>query len=123
MTTDPCRDLPLQKVGGTGSIYTYYGPEEPKFKNLTDGFLKGDDCDLPKIMPALGLGDEPIPCGGHRTSSTARHQGQLQQTRIIVDTGTSTVMAFKRFSVKPQTNSKKMHFLNYFLPFFHIFGR
>jgi hypothetical protein len=27
-------------VGGTGSIYTFYGPEEPLFKSLTDNFLK-----------------------------------------------------------------------------------
>ena len=58
MTTDPCRDLPLQKVGGTGSIYTYYGPEEPKFSNLTQKFLTDD---IDKVMPALGLPDEPIP--------------------------------------------------------------
>merc|ERR1712072_1285771 len=44
----------ISAVGGTGSIYTYYGPEEQLFANLTEGFLK-------KIMPALSLGDEPIP--------------------------------------------------------------
>ena len=27
-------------MGGTGSIYTFYGPDEPKFKNLTENFLK-----------------------------------------------------------------------------------
>ena len=27
-------------MGGTGSIYTFYGPEEPLFKSLTDNFLK-----------------------------------------------------------------------------------
>jgi len=48
----------ISAVGGTGSVYTYYGPEEQLFANLTDGFLKGD---LTKIMPALGLADEPIP--------------------------------------------------------------
>merc|ERR1712003_229407 len=48
----------ISAVGGTGSIYTFYGPEEQKFANLTKGFLEGD---LQKIMPALGLGDEPIP--------------------------------------------------------------
>ncbi|CAE8731920.1 unnamed protein product [Polarella glacialis] len=48
----------ISAVGGTGSIYTYYGPDEPKFKNLTDNFLK---IDLPKIMPALDLANEPIP--------------------------------------------------------------
>jgi len=45
-------------VGGTGSVYTYYGPDEAKFANLTKKFLTED---LPKIMPALGLGDEPVP--------------------------------------------------------------
>jgi len=48
----------ISAVGGTGSIYTYYGPEEPKFMNLTDNFLKKD---LPHVMPALGMGEEPIP--------------------------------------------------------------
>merc|ERR1712190_364017 len=48
----------ISAVGGTGSIYTYYGPEEPKFKNLTTNFLERD---LPKIMPALGLESEPVP--------------------------------------------------------------
>jgi len=47
----------ISAVGGTGSIYTFYGPEETKFKNLTENFL-GKDID--KVMPALGL-DEPIP--------------------------------------------------------------
>jgi len=48
----------ISAVGGTGSIYTFYGPEEPLFANLTTNFLTDD---LPKIMPALGLGSEPIP--------------------------------------------------------------
>jgi len=48
----------ISAVGGTGSIYTYYGPEEPKFTNLTDGFLKND---LKTLMPALELPEEPVP--------------------------------------------------------------
>jgi len=48
----------ISAVGGTGSIYTYYGPEEPKYMALTDGFLKED---LPKVMPALDLASEPVP--------------------------------------------------------------
>jgi len=48
----------ISAVGGTGSVYTFYGPEEPLFKNLTDNFLQRD---LEKVMPALGLADEPIP--------------------------------------------------------------
>merc|ERR1711997_684122 len=48
----------ISAVGGTGSIYTYYGPDEPLFANLTNDFLGGD---LNKIMPALDLPDEPIP--------------------------------------------------------------
>ena len=48
----------ISAVGGTGSIYTYYGPEEPKFANLTQKFLTDD---IDKVMPALGLPDEPIP--------------------------------------------------------------
>merc|ERR1712232_1181900 len=48
----------ISAVGGTGSVYTYYGPDEKLFANLTKGFLEGD---LTKIMPALGLAEEPIP--------------------------------------------------------------
>jgi len=48
----------ISAVGGTGSIYTYYGPDEPKFKTLTDNFLSKD---LPFVMPALGLAEEPLP--------------------------------------------------------------
>merc|ERR1719499_424144 len=48
----------ISAVGGTGSIYTYYGPKEKKFANLTKNFISKD---LPKIMPALGLAGEPIP--------------------------------------------------------------
>merc|ERR1719263_1453573 len=48
----------ISAVGGTGSIYTYYGAEEPKFQNLTKRFLSDD---LPKVMPALDLAEEPVP--------------------------------------------------------------
>merc|ERR1719160_833215 len=45
----------ISAVGGTGSIYTYYGPKEKKFATLTKFYL-GED--IKKVMPALGLGDE-----------------------------------------------------------------
>jgi len=48
----------ISAVGGTGSIYTYYGPEEEKFKNLTTNFLEKD---INSVMPSLGLEKEPIP--------------------------------------------------------------
>merc|ERR1711972_211057 len=48
----------ISAVSGTGSIYTFYGPDEPKFANLSNNFLKKD---MPLIMPALGLATEPIP--------------------------------------------------------------
>merc|ERR1711871_305099 len=48
----------ISAVGGTGSIYTFYGPDEPRFANLTENFMKKD---LPKVMPALGLAEEPVP--------------------------------------------------------------
>jgi hypothetical protein len=48
----------ISAVGGTGSIYTYYGPEETKFANLTTNFLTKD---IDSVMPSLGLPDEPIP--------------------------------------------------------------
>jgi hypothetical protein len=48
----------ISAVSGTGSIYTFYEPDEPKFANLTRSFLTSD---MPKIMPALGLKAEPIP--------------------------------------------------------------
>jgi len=52
------KDGGISAVGGTGSIYTYYGPEEVKFQTLTKNFLERD---LPKVMPALGLAEEPVP--------------------------------------------------------------
>jgi hypothetical protein len=48
----------ISAVSGTGSVYTFYGPDEPKFANLTKSFI---ELDMPKVMPALGLADEPIP--------------------------------------------------------------
>merc|ERR1712096_346573 len=48
----------ISAVGGTGSVYTFYAPEEPKFASLTKKFL---ETDLAKIMPALDLVGEPIP--------------------------------------------------------------
>jgi hypothetical protein len=48
----------ISAVSGTGSVYTFYGPEEPKFANLTNGFIKDD---MNKIMPSLGLAKEPLP--------------------------------------------------------------
>ncbi|CAE7307543.1 hace1, partial [Symbiodinium pilosum] len=48
----------ISAVGGTGSIYTYYGPEEASFKTLTENFLQKD---LPKVMPSLELAEEPVP--------------------------------------------------------------
>merc|ERR1719162_1933001 len=48
----------ISAVGGTGSIYTYYGPREKKFAGLTKSFTGPE---LAKIMPALGLESEPIP--------------------------------------------------------------
>lgn len=36
------KDGGISAVGGTGSIYTFYGPDEAKFKNLTENFLKKD---------------------------------------------------------------------------------
>merc|ERR1712019_199276 len=41
----------ISAVGGTGSIYTFYGPDEPKFANLTANFLTGD---LKVLMEKLG---------------------------------------------------------------------
>merc|ERR1712182_88048 len=48
----------ISAVGGTGSIYTYYGPDEEKFMNLTKNFLEKD---INSVMPSLGLEKEPIP--------------------------------------------------------------
>jgi len=48
----------ISAVGGTGSVYTFYGPKEKKFASLTKSFLADD---LSKIMPCLGLESEPIP--------------------------------------------------------------
>jgi len=52
------KDGGISAVGGTGSTYTYYGPEESKFASLTKNFLEED---LPQVMPALDLKSEPLP--------------------------------------------------------------
>jgi hypothetical protein len=48
----------ISAVGGTGSIYTYYGPDEELFATLTKNFLEKD---LSQIMPSLCIPDEPLP--------------------------------------------------------------
>jgi hypothetical protein len=48
----------ISAVSGTGSVYTFYGPDEPLFTNLTKNFIEKD---MPKVMPALGLANEPLP--------------------------------------------------------------
>ena len=48
----------ISAVLGTGSLYTFYRPDEPRFAELKRK-LFGED--LPKIMPALGLEGEPLP--------------------------------------------------------------
>ena len=48
----------ISAVLGTGSVYTFYTPDEPKFAELKRKLF---DEDLPKIMPALGLAGEPFP--------------------------------------------------------------
>merc|ERR1719240_1832882 len=48
----------ISAVSGTGSVYTFYKPDEPLFANLTNSFIKED---MAKVMPALGLADEPLP--------------------------------------------------------------
>ena len=56
-TRSPRREESPQLVE-TGSVYTYYGPEEPLFAALTNNFLKKD---LQHVMPSLELADEPLP--------------------------------------------------------------
>jgi len=48
----------ISAVLGTGSTYTFYGPDEPKYADLKRKLFVED---LPKIMPALGLEGEPFP--------------------------------------------------------------
>ena len=48
----------ISAVLGTGSVYTFYGPDEPKYADLKRKLFVED---LPKIMPALGLEGEPFP--------------------------------------------------------------
>ena len=48
----------ISAVLGTGSTYTFYGPDEPKYAELKRKLFVED---LPKIMPALGLEGEPFP--------------------------------------------------------------
>ncbi|GMH33803.1 hypothetical protein BSKO_01637 [Bryopsis sp. KO-2023] len=42
----------------SGAKYVSYKPDDPQFAVLMDNFINKD---LPKIMPALGMNDEPIP--------------------------------------------------------------
>merc|ERR1719460_1023254 len=48
----------ISAVLGTGSTYTFYCPDEPKYADLKRKLFVED---LPKIMPALGLDGEPFP--------------------------------------------------------------
>merc|ERR1712070_508698 len=48
----------ISAVSGTGSVYTFYGPDEKLFANLTKGFIEED---MGKIMGSLGLSSEPLP--------------------------------------------------------------
>jgi len=48
----------ISAVLGTGSTYTFYGPDEPKYADMKHKLFVED---LPKIMPALGLEGEPFP--------------------------------------------------------------
>merc|ERR1712227_993415 len=48
----------ISAVLGTGSTYTFYEPDEPKFADLKKKLFEED---LPKIMPALDLAGEPFP--------------------------------------------------------------
>merc|ERR1711871_1227927 len=48
----------ISAVGGTGSIYTYFGPDAPEYADLIKKFTVND---MPKIMPSLGLETEPLP--------------------------------------------------------------
>ena len=51
------KDGGLSAVAGTSSVYTCYGQEKKLRMNLTDNSLSHD---VPKVMPALGLGEEAI---------------------------------------------------------------
>lgn len=48
----------ISAVGGTGSIYTFYGPDAPEFKQLSEDFLKNS---IPTLMDSLDLKGEPLP--------------------------------------------------------------
>ena len=45
----------ISAVGGTGSVYTYYGPEEAKFSSLTNNFLN-KDCAACIALPQVSKG-------------------------------------------------------------------
>jgi len=63
----------ISAVGGTGSIYTYYGAEEPLFSNLTQKFLTDD---IDKVMPAPACRMSRSRCGGPVTSSSRRRKAR-----------------------------------------------
>ena len=54
----------ISAVLGTGSVYTFYTPDEPKFAELKRKLF---DEDLPKILPALGLEASRSRSSGRRT--------------------------------------------------------
>ncbi|CAJ1355121.1 unnamed protein product [Effrenium voratum] len=48
----------ISAVGGTGSVYTFYTPDAPEFKQLSEDFLKTS---IPTLMQSLDLPNEPLP--------------------------------------------------------------
>merc|ERR1712217_742891 len=46
----------LSAVGGN-SAYTFYNPDDPKYADMVQKLYK----DIPDLMPAMGLGGEPLP--------------------------------------------------------------
>ncbi|CAE7825509.1 unnamed protein product [Symbiodinium sp. CCMP2592] len=48
----------ISAVGGTGSVYTFYTPDAPEFKQLSEDFLKTS---IPTLMQSLELPSEPLP--------------------------------------------------------------
>jgi len=47
----------VSAVGGTGSTFEFFGPDEEKFKAISAKFFE----ELPQVMPAMGFTDEPLP--------------------------------------------------------------
>jgi len=66
----------ISAVGGTGSIYTFFEPDDPQFQKLITEFTRDT---LPTLMETLGLKGEPLPLWWTGDFINAAPQGSPDQ--------------------------------------------